>query len=189
MELDFFSKITTIFEYSTQSFLMIEVFLAFFLAFLFLLLNLKYKKKFITYFLPFFLLYVLISSLVIFHQDFFVATKEILKKIVEYFYFSPIPIYFLTVLLSFLFLFRTILAKTYTKRHKILSYLLLLPIFYFFVSFMIVCSENQISLSQITEIYSNQIALSLIQVSQVFFFLYLGTCFFRFLYHFSKRKL
>ncbi len=189
MEQTIFEKIETIFHYSTSSFLMLEVLLIFGILFLFLLLNLKYKKKAVSYFISALLLYFLISSLILFGNDFFVAARELLKKCVEYFYFSPIPVYFLTVFLSAICFVRTIFKEKYSKKRKILSYLLLLPIFFFFVTFIIVASTNQIEISRLTEVYKNEVALSLIQVSQVFFFLYLGLSLAFYLYHFVNIKL
>lgn len=189
MEANLFEKIGIVLKNSTSSILFLEIIVIFAILLLFLLLNLKYQKKQISIFLTIFLLYFLISVGIIFHQELYLATREIVKKIVEYFYFSPIPIYFLTVLIVSFCLVKTMFAKGYTKRHKILSYLLLLPILFCFVSFVVVAKSEKIAIHELTAVYQNEVTLSIVQVSQTIFFLYLFTCFFRWLYHYTRDKI
>ncbi len=189
MQLHFFDKLKLIFKDSFSSVLHVEIIIIFILLFLFLLFNLKYKRKTVSLFLISLLSYFLLSFIIVFHQEFFLAVREIAKKIVEYFYFSPVPIYFLTILIASFCLIKTMLTKGYTKRHKIISYFLLMPIFYLFTLFIIECDQAKIKMNEITSIYQNELALSCIQISQAILFVYLGSCFARFLYHYAKDKI
>lgn len=187
--MNLFEKIGRILSKSFSSVLQIEIIIIFILLFLFLFFNLKYQRKSVNWFLTALLCYFLLSFIILFAQPFFLALREILKKMVEYFYFSPIPIYFLTILIASFCFIKTMFTTRYTKRHKLLSYLLLLPIFFLFVLFVVECSEKKIVINDITSVYQNNLLVAVIQISQGIFFLYLGTCIARRLYHYAKDNL
>lgn len=187
--MNLFEKIGLIIKTCFSSPLHIEIIIIFILLFLFLFLNLKYKRKNVNWFLTALLCYFLISFLVLFWNDFFLALRSILKKVIEYFYFSPIPVYFLTILISSFCFIKTMFTKKYTKRHKLISYLLLLPIFFLFVLFVVESYQAKISIHELTSVYQNHVALATIELSQGIFFLYLITCIVRYIYHYVNRKL
>ena len=152
MEKNLFEKIGMILKTSISSALNIEIILIFLLLFLFLIFNLKYRRKTVIFFLTTLLCYFLIAFIIAFHEEFFLAVRAFVKKIVEYFYFSPIPVYYFTL-------------------------------------FIIECGNASIHINEITEIYQNELTLSYIQVSQLFFFLYLGSCLTRYIYRSYKDKI
>ncbi len=188
MELNLFGKIGLILKECFSSFLYIEIIVIFLLLFLFLLFNFKYQRKSVIGLISVLLVYFLFSFVILFHEDFFLALRDIIKKIVQYFYFSPIPIYYLTILICAVMLIKTMLTKKHSKRYQIVSYLFLFPIFYLFTLFVTEASTSQMNINEITDIYQNPFTLSCIQLSQLIFFLYIGSFSLYYLYRKNRDR-
>lgn len=182
------SKILTLFKYIFSSFMGIELFAIILLLFLILLfINKSEKKLFKLMFSLVFLVFLLF--IFIYYRDFSVASFDyFVKKLMNYYYFPSIGLYFMIIVCVSILLFISILYKKCSKVFKYSVYLLSFLVYLLFVQFVGFVISNKIELVVDISIYSNSVILAIVQLSNLFTFLWILFILIYKFYLFLKKK-
>ncbi len=188
MFLSFLEKLQIILKYSFSSFLAIGLLLLSFLFFLLLIINIKQRKKIVNYFAIFVILLVVIL-LICFNIDYAIyCSNYLIKGILKYFYFPSTVIYFLLfVVVTFVAIYTTLSNKlSFIK--KIINYLCCGIFYFLFFSFISIVSYNKLNLDDKVQLYTNDLILTFVQISNLIFIVWLVYTFFWYLFKFFKKK-
>ena len=187
MSLSLFDKFEVVLSYIFSSFIPIGLLVIFLLLFALLILNFKYKNSAFNVVI----IGILIGTMfgiIISHTDYVVfSIKEAIKLIMNYFYFPSPVIYFFMVLFIVIMCINTIISKNICSIKKIFNYVLSTIIYYLFFLFVVRVTMNGLILMDITSVYSDDVALSLIQISNLLFVLWIIVTMFNKLYIFYKK--
>lgn len=188
MNLSLIDKFVIIFKYIFSSFLSIEMFILSLLLFFILLFNLKKKNKMvqiiaIAVYIGF-LLGVMITHTSYIQSCFDAFTKFVLN----YIYFPSTVAYFFIILFVTIMLLVTVFSSKMLIFEKMLNYLFFSILYFFFMSFIVLASSSGVDLLSVTELYKNEIILSVVQVSNFILLIWIIITIFYKLFIYFKKK-
>ena len=187
MFLSLIEKIGLVIKNAFSSFMGIEIFLIILLLFLYLVLNIKKNNKIVLWS---FVIGFIVFMTVIVVMNFDYATYSIdylLKAIMKYIYFPSTVVYFLIVVLSLVFILISNFSKTpYYKRVLDISFFSI--IYFLFFNFIAAIDEYKLDLADKVSLYSNNLVLSIVQISNLVFVIWIIVILFYKLYNYFKNK-
>lgn len=186
--MSFLEKIQTLFNYMFSSFLTIELFMLILLFFFLLILNIKRKKRIVNYFTS--ICIIIFMGIIIFLNwnyavycfDYFM--EGIIKNIL----FPSTVVYFWIVFLVSLFTIITIFSKKDMKSKKYVNYISFAFIYLLFSLFIVEVISNKIILADRVELYTNNVILAIVQISDLIFVLWVIYTLFWYLFKYFKKK-
>ena len=188
MNLSLIGKIGVIIHYIFSSFLSIEIFIISLLLLVILLVNIKKKNILVQIatigiFLGFVLgMFISYTSYV---QNSF---NSFVKGIMNYIYFPSTIVYFFIMVFVTCALLYSVFSKKMFALKKIINYIVFCILYFFFMSFLSLAAYNAFDLMDFTALYSNDVILSLVQVSNLLlFFWFIFTCFYHLYYYYKKK--
>lgn len=188
MFMSFLEKIQTLFNYMFSSFLTIELFILILLFFFLLILNIKRKQRIVNYFTS--ICIIIFMGIIIFLNwnyvvycfDYFM--EGIMKNIL----FPSTVVYFWIVFLVSLFTIITILNKKDMKFKRYVNYISFAFIYLLFSLFIVEVISNKIILADRVELYTNNVILAIVQISDLIFVLWVIYTLFWYLFRYFKKK-
>lgn len=188
MFMSFLEKIQTLFNYIFSSFLTIELFMLMLLFFFLLMLNIKRKQRIVNYFTS--ICIIIFMGIIIFLNwnyavycfDYFM--EGIMKNIL----FPSTVVYFWIVFLVSLFTIITIFSKKDMKFKKYVNYISFAFIYLLFSLFIVEVISNKIILADRVELYTNNVILAIVQISDLIFVLWVIYTLFWYLFRYFKKK-
>ena len=188
MFMSFLEKLQVIFKYTFSSFLEIELFILTLLFFILLSLNIKRKKKIINY-VAVITMFIFIGTVIILNWDYAIyCVNFLLKGIMKYVYFPSTVIYFLIVFLVTIFIVVTIISNKLSFFKKVVNYLCFGLLYFLFFSFMGAVISNGVDLADKVQLYSNDLILSIVQISNLIFICWFIYTSFWYLFRYFKKK-
>lgn len=188
MFMSFFDKIQLIFKHSFSSFLAIELLLLSILFFVLLGLNIKQKKKIVNY-AAIAVVIAFIATLIVLNYEYTVYCVDFfLKSILEYIYFPSTVIYFFIMFLVTIFIIITIMSDKLSFFKKIINYLCFAMLYFLFFSFISVVSYTGVDLADKVQLYTNDLILALVQISNLVFLCWIIYTIFWYLFKYFKKK-
>ena len=186
MFLSLIEKIGLVIKNAFSSFMGIEMFLIILLLFLFLVLNIKRNNKIVKWS---FVISVIAFMAVIIVMNFDYAIYSIdylLKTIMKYIYFPSTVVYFLIVVLSLVFILISNFSKMpYYK--KVLDISFFSIIYFLFFNFITAIGQYKLDLADKVSLYSNNLVLSIVQISNLVFLIWIIVILFYKLYNYFKK--
>lgn len=188
MNLSILGKISTIIKYLFSSFLSIEIFIFTLLLFLVLLLTINKNNKFLHACIIAIYIGFLIGIIISYNTYVGTCVDSFTKGIMNYIYFPSPFAYFFIILFSTVVLIYSIYNKKLSKVKKIINYILFNLMYFLFMSFIAIASSEKLDLVDKTNLYSNDIVLSIVQVSNFLLVIWIiFTLFYRLFLYFKKK--
>ena len=188
MKLSFIEKIAMIFKYIFSSFLSISLFILCLLLFLLLIFNMKKNNKYATYIIIVFYTAIFLAVIIASPSYFVYSIDYIIKGIMKYIYFPSTAAYFMINLASILIVTYSIKSNKITKAKRIFNYVIFSILFYMFISFVVLVAYNKLDIRLLEELYKNDTVLSIVQVSNLVFFVWIIVTLFIKLFKFYKDR-
>ena len=104
IDLSLFDRLKIVLKYFTSSFMSIELIVIVLCLFLFLFFNLKRNKKSVNIFVPVVVLLFLAFVSMGFHEYAIAAINEVVKFLINYYYFPSMSFYFVIMLFTTIYL-------------------------------------------------------------------------------------
>ena len=188
MDMSLIEKLGLIFKYIFSSFLTIEMFILSLLLLCILLYNLKVKNEIIN--IAAIGIYIgFIFGILITYSDYIgLCIKGFVKSILNYIYFPSTFVYFLIFAFITGLMIYTIFNRKMKKIKKVLNYVCFSILYFLFMSFIVLSVYSGIDMNDIVLLYQNDLILSLVQISNLLFVVWLLFTVFYELYQFYKRK-
>lgn len=188
MFLTLLEKFDLVFKNAFSSFLGLELFAISFLLFLFLVLNISRKSSVVK--VLFFLIVIgFLGGVVYMNRSYTVFTIDyLIKAVMNYIYFPSTFVYFLIIVLSAIFIFMSNFSKTMSALKKVLDSIFFVIIYFLFFNFIIVVYNNKLDLTDKVSLYTNDLVLSIVQLSNLVFVIWLVVIFFYKLYCFFSKN-
>ena len=188
MFLTLLEKFDLVFKNAFSSFLGLELFAISFLLFLFLVLNISRKSSVVK--VLFFLIVIgFLGGVVYMNRSYTVFTIDyLIKAVMNYIYFPSTFVYFLIIVLSAIFIFMSNFSKTMPALKKVLDSIFFVIIYFLFFIFIIVVYNNKLDLTDKVSLYTNDLVLSIVQLSNFVFVIWLVVIFFYKLYCFFSKN-
>ena len=123
MDLSIIDQLLKLLEIPFSSILMIEISIIFLLLYIFLVYNEKRESKKVKVFLSAIIIFFISALIFYFSDDVEFVLTEIIKTIMNCFYFPNIIFYFSTVIISLIMIIYTMLSSKLTKFNKIITYI------------------------------------------------------------------
>jgi len=188
MNLSILDKILLIIKYFISSFLGIELFLVVLLLFVFLLLNIKRNNNLVKIIIPIILGSILLFISGGFHSYVIASIKYFIKKIMLYYYFPSVFLYYIIIVFITLIFIFTILNGKMRRVKRIVNYSFFSIIYLLFLGFFSNVINNKIELLLDRSIYIDDLSLAFIQMSNLIVFIWVVFTLFYYLYYYLKRK-
>lgn len=161
IDLSLIEKLKIVFKYLMSSFMSVELFIIVLLLFLFLFFNIKHNKKMINIFVPIVILLFIAFMMMGFHEYTKSAIDELLKAIMNYYYFPSMSFYFIIIIFTTIYLIYSVYTDKFDIKKKVFNYIFSFILFVFFVGLFSYIISNNISLSIDYSIYKDKYILSL----------------------------
>ena len=188
MDLGLFDKMKIIFQLLFSSFISIEIVLFFLLLFLLLVFNVKIKNKLVPIILSIFLVIGIIVFCFVFSSYAITCLDSFIMKIMDYYYFPSIIVYFFIFLFIVSVCFITMFSKKMKPMKKVFNYCCSIIVFLLFSMFIVLAVYSKIDFADTVALYQNNQILTLVQVSNlIVLFWFVVSCFY-YLYLFFKKK-
>ena len=126
IDLSLFDRLKIVLKYFTSSFMSIELIVIVLCLFLFLFFNLKRNKKSVNIFVPVVVLLFLAFISMGFHEYAIAAINEVVKFLINYYYFPSMSFYFVIMLFTTIYLIYIVYSNKYSDRFKIFNYIFFL---------------------------------------------------------------
>ena len=188
MNLSVIEKIGTIIKYIFSSYLSIEMFIITALTFTILTINVKRKNRLISLIAIGIYLGFVLGILISYTTYVQTAINSFTKEIMNYIYFPSTICYFFIMIFVTGMMIYTLFSKKMKSGKKIMNYLTFSILYFFFTSFISLASYYEIDLVDMTELYKNDIILSIVQVSNIILVLWTISTGFYHLYLYYKKK-
>lgn len=188
MFLTLLEKFDLVFKNTFSSFLGLELFAISFLLFLFLVLNISRKSTVVK--AGFFLIVLAFLGAVIYmNRAYTVFTIDyLIKEVMNYIYFPSTFVYFLIIVLSAIFIFISNFSREMPALKKVLDSICFVTIYFLFFNFILVVFNNKLDLTDKVSLYTNDLVLSIVQLSNLVFVVWLVVILFYKLYCFFKKN-
>ncbi len=188
MEMNFMEKVMTVLKYMISSFMNIEILLIVLLFFTILFLNVKRDNRIvkIASSLVFFIFFIVI--LIYKHDYVKQCFGSTLKLLLTYFYFPPIGIYIVGIILTTIFLIFNICSDKFKPLVRKINIVMIAVMYVFYLNVIALLITNNINISDKASVYTNNQVLSFIQVGNLLWLMW-GVCVFIYiLYKTFKEK-
>lgn len=188
MLLTLFEKIGLVFKTVFSSFASVELFIIILLLFSFLVINAKVNNKIVKYgFLT--LVVGFIIGVISFNTAYAgYCFDYLLKCIMSYIYFPSTVIYFLIVILATILVIISVFSKKISVVMKCVYAAFFSFIYLLFFNFILVIIEAKLDLADKVSLYQNNTVLSIVQISNLVFVIWLLVILFYKLFIFFKKK-
>lgn len=188
MDMSLLEKFGVIFDYMFSSFLSIGMLLLSLLLLCILLLNIKLKNKYINIAaIGIYLGFIL--GIVISYSDYVkLCINSFVKTIMNFIYFPSTFVYFIEFIFITGLMIYTIFNKKMNNLKKIINYICFSILYFFFMSFIVLCVSSGVDIYNTGALYQNEIILAIVQISNLFLFIWVIFTIFYELYLFFKRK-
>lgn len=188
MSLSLIDKFDVIFNYIFSSFIPVGLLVIFFLILTLLILNFKYKNATFNVVIIGILIGTMFGITLSYSDYVVFSVKQFVKQLMNYYYFPSPVLYFFIILISIGICINTILDKKIGSVKKIFNFVITTSIYYLFFLFIVRSTMNGLVFVDVTSIYTDDVALSLIQVSNLLFVLWILVTVFNRLYIYYKKK-
>ncbi len=188
INISIFNELKIIFSYFFSSFMSLELLIIVLCVFAFLFLNLKTNKRIIKLFVPVSTLLFLAFIAMGFHNYVVAAVDQLIKMILNYFYFPSMAFYFVIIILSTIYLIYNVWTNKFSEKYKILNYSFALILYILFIGLFSYVVSNGISLSMDYSIYKDKYIISFVQISNIVFAIWCVTLGILKLYKYFKKK-
>ena len=188
MNLSLFEKFGIIFDYMFSSFLSIGMFILTLLLLCILLVNLKVKNKYINIVSIGVFLGFALGILISYGDYVQLCINGFVKAILNYIYFPSAFIYFLIFAFITILMIRTIFSKKMKMFKKVINYIWFSILYFLFMSFIVLCVYSGVDIYDSVKLYQNDIILSIVQISNLLFVVWIIISSFYELYQFYKKK-
>ena len=188
INISIFNKLKIILNYYFSSFMSLELLIMVICVFAFLFLNLKSNKRIIKIFVPISTLLFLAFIAMGFHNYVVAAVEQLVKMVMNYFYFPSMAFYFVIIILSTIYLIYNVWTKKYSNKYKIFNYSFALVLYILFIGLFSYVVSNGISLSIDYSIYKDEYIISFVQISNIVFALWFILIGINKLYRYFKKK-
>lgn len=188
INISIFNKLKIILNYYFSSFMSLELLIMVICVFAFLFLNLKSNKRIIKIFVPISTLLFLAFIAMGFHNYVVAAIEQLIKMVMNYFYFPSMAFYFVIIILSTIYLIYNVWTPKYSDKYKIFNYSFALLLYILFIGLFSYVVSNGISLSIDYSIYKDQYIISFVQISNIVFALWFVAIAIIKLYKYFKKK-
>ena len=188
METSVIEKFCIIIKYFCSSFMGIELLIIMLLLFAMLYFILKKDNKVlkIIYSMIFVLFLIFI---VIYFNDYAISSINFfIKSIMRYYYFPSVGLYFIIIIGVTLLFISCLFLKKLSKFEKISIYILSFFTYLFFIGFISYIVVNKVTLTLDVTLYSNNVILSLVQLSNLILFVWFIIILIYKLFVFFKKK-
>ncbi len=170
MDMSLFEKIVVVFKNMFSSFISIEILLIILLFFGLLFLNLKGDNKYYKYykygsFIIFALFFV--GLFIAYFKYVGKCATELIKVLLNLLYFPNIAVYFTYVLLVTVFLIYILISKKVNIIIKRITIIVTGILYLFYSNVIALIGYNNIDVFDKASVYSNDIVLSFIQISDL----------------------
>lgn len=188
MAVSFMEKIDLVFRNTFSSFLGIETLAIALLLFLFLILNISRKSKVVK--VGIFLIIIgFLFGVAYLNRSYTIYSIDYLIKVVmNYIYFPSTLVYFIIIVLSAIFIISSNFSKKMPPLKKWLDAIFFSIIYFLFFNFIIVIFNNKLDLTDKVGLYADKTVLSIIQLSNLFFVVWLIVLLFYKLYDYFKTR-
>lgn len=188
MDLSVMGKLNMVFKYIFSSFLSIEMLIITLLLFIILVINIKRKNYLIQIVSISIYLGFVIGVFISYTTYVQTCIDSFVKQILNYIYFPSTIIYFFIMIFVTITIIYTLFSKKISVPKKIFNYFIFSLLYFFFVSFLSLCSYDMVDMIDTAKLYENNIILSIVQLSNFILLIWIIiTCFYH-LFHFFKRK-
>lgn len=188
MNMSFIEKLITIFKYIGSSFAAIELFIISLLLFVLLVVNIKKKNKIINIIIICLCLFIPITVAVCYTPYVVNSIDTLMSFIMKYIYFPSTVAYFFIMCFVIGLLIYSMFSQKITIPKKIINYIICSITIFFFLSFITIAIVNNINLSSQAKLYSNEVILSIVQISNLLLLFWLVFTIFYQLYKLFQRK-
>lgn len=188
MEMNFIEKVMTVLQYMISSFMNIEILLIVLLFFTIVFLNLKRDSRIVKIACSavFFIFFIVVLCLKFDYVK--QCLSSVLKLLLTCFYFPPIGVYMVGIILTTIFLIYNIYSDKFNIIIRRINIVLIGVMYSFYLNVIALLSTNEINISDKASIYTNNQVLSFIQVGNLLWLMW-GTCVFIYiLYKKFKKK-
>ena len=188
MNLSLIDKVGLIFKYIFSSFIPCGLLIIFILLLTLIILNLKYKNKTFNVVVVGIFIGTLLG-IILSHSDYIsYCVKSFFKLFVNYFYFPSPVIYFFIILFMIGVSVNSIFSDKISFIKKIFNYIMSILTYFLFFLFVVRVTMNGVVLMDMVSVYSDEVILSIIQISNVLFVFWVVVTLFNKLYLFYKKK-
>lgn len=188
MNMSLFEKFGIIFEYMFSSFLSIGMFILSLLLLCILLVNIKLKNKYINIASIGVYLGFALGIVISYSEYVQLCVNGFVKAILNYIYFPSTFVYFLIFAFITVLMIRTIFSDKISNLKKIINYSCFSILYFLFMSFIVLCVYSGVDIYDTVSLYKNDIILSIVQISNLLFFIWILITVFYELYQFYKKK-
>ena len=188
MNLSLIGKIGVIIRYIFSSFLSVEIFIISLLLLAILIVNLKQKNSLVQIAAIGIFLGFVIGMFISYTTYVQNSFDSFVKGIMNYIYFPSTIVYFFIMMFVTGAMLYTMFSKKLWIVKKIINYVVFSILYFFFMSFLSLAAYNSYDLMDFTALYSNEVILSLVQVSNLLLFVWLLFTGFYYLYQYYKKK-
>ncbi len=188
MDLSLFGKIGLIFKYMFSSFLSIEILVLSLLLFFILLFSINNKNKYFQLCTVGIYIGFLIGIIISYNMYVRTCFDSFFKAILNYVYFPSTIAYFFIILFVTFMIIRTIYSRKITNFKKIFNYSFFCILYFFFMSFIALASYDKVDIMDKSVLYQNDTILSVVQISNFIFVLWILITLFYYLYKYLKKK-
>ena len=148
----------------------------------------KKNNKYATYIIIVFYTAIFLAVIIASPSYFVYSIDYIIKGIMKYIYFPSTAAYFMINLASILIVTYSIKSNKITKAKRIFNYVIFSILFYMFISFVVLVAYNKLDIRLLEELYKNDTVLSIVQVSNLVFFVWIIVTLFIKLFKFYKDR-
>lgn len=188
MNLSLIEKFGTVFKYMFSSFLPIGMFVLSLLLLCILLVNVKVKNNYIN--IAAICVYLgFVLGIVISYSDYVkLCIDGFVKAIINYIYFPSTFVYFLIFAFITGLMIRTIFSEKMSNVKKVINYICFSFLYFLFMSFIVLCVYSGADIYDTASLYKNDIILSVVQISNLLFVIWILITLFYELYLFYKKR-
>lgn len=188
MDLNLIEKIKVIFQYLFSSFLSIEMFILSVLLFLILLFSVKKDNHMVQIIAIGVYIGFVIGILISYGTYVRTCVDSFVKAILNYIYFPSTITYFFIILFVTGMILWTLFSKKLDNIKRIINYLFFSILYFFFMSFVALAAYDGVDLVDITQLYENDVILSIVQISNFILVIWILITGFYWLYRYYKKK-
>lgn len=188
MDLSISEKLNMVFKYIFSSFLPIEMLIMTILLFIILVINLKRKNLLIQIISISIYLGFVIGIFISYTTYVQTCIDSFVKQIMNYIYFPSTIIYFFIMIFVTVMILYTLFSKKLGIVRKVFNYFIFSFLYFFFVSFLSLCSYEMVDMMDTAKLYENNIILSIVQISNFILLVWIIITGFCCLFSYFKKK-
>lgn len=188
MNLSIIEKMKMISKYVFSSFLSVEMLIITILLFAILVINIKRKNNIIQIISISVYLGFVIGIFISYTAYVQTCIDSFVKQIMNYIYFPSTIIYFFIMIFVTVMILYTLFSKKISIPKKIFNYFIFSILFFFFVSFLSLCSYEMLDMMDTAKLYENNVILSIVQLSNFILLIWLIITGFYNLFLYFKKK-